>query len=195
MNQSLCQGQGVPLAGQILRFVYPQSLRPWKFVFLQVSMLAWGSGRESEKSPEIGNLVTAKAWTLDMAEPMHWGRDGQGHWKQDRELRTPLPHHVALPNRKQFPLKWISWTTRERGIAGFCWVNPAISFCSFRLIMQQALSKSWPTGPQSLEVPPWPLSRTWATISCLVSCVLLSLFFVPKNLLPVYKRILFYTKG
>ena len=36
MNQSLCQGQGVPLAGQILRFVHPQSLRPWKFVFLQI---------------------------------------------------------------------------------------------------------------------------------------------------------------
>ena len=120
MNQSLCQGQGVPLAGQILHFVHPQSLMPWKFVFLQVSMLAWGSGRESEKSPETGTLVTTKAWTLDMAEAMHRGRASQGHWKQDRKLGTPLPHHLPLLNRKQFPLKWISWTTRESGIAGFC---------------------------------------------------------------------------
>lgn len=75
MNQSFCQGQGVPLAGQILHFVHPQSLMPWKFVFLQVSMLAWGSGRESEKSPETGTLVTTRAWTLDVAEPMHRGRD------------------------------------------------------------------------------------------------------------------------
>ena len=79
-----------------------------------------GKWERVREIPETGTLVTTKAWTLDMAEAMYRGRASQGHWKQDRKLGTPLPHHLPLLNRKQFPLKWISWTTRESGIAGFC---------------------------------------------------------------------------
>lgn len=77
---------------KILQFVPPKSLILWKLVFWQVSIEGWGSGRESEKSPETGTLVTTRAWTLDMAEPVDRGRDSQGHGNRDRELRIlPSP--------------------------------------------------------------------------------------------------------